>query len=325
MRSSWKGAISFGLVTVPVAIAPAVEEHTIAMHQVHAEDGGRVRMKRVCELEDREVPYGEIAKGYETDDDRTVVLTNEDLAALPLPTKRVIDVLAFVDESQIDPVYFAKPYYVAPDKTGAKQYALLRDAMAESGRVAVTKITLSTRESPAVLRIHDDVLVLQLMVWPDEVRSAAGIAPQDASVRPQELAMAKSLIETLSADFPDLAEDLHDDYQAALQALVEAKLEGVEPPHEAPHRKAADNVIDLMAVLERSVQAAQGNRSRSRKAEAPGKGAEEAPTEARKTPAKKTAPRAASKATAESAPAKKTAAKKAVAKSTTAKTAKRPA
>ncbi len=319
MRSSWKGAISFGLVTVPVALAPAVEEHNIALHQVHAEDGGRVRMKRVCELEDREIPYGEIAKGYQTDDERTVVLTNEDLASLPLPTKRVIDVLAFVDESQIDPVYFSKPYYVAPDKAGAKQYALLRDAMAESGQVAVTKITLSTRESPAVLRIHDDVLVLQLMVWPDEVRSAAGIAPQDASVRPQELAMAKSLIETLSADFPDLAEDLHDDYQTALQELVEAKLEGVEPPREAPRRKAADNVIDLMAVLERSVQAAQGNRSRARKAGAQEAG-ETAPP-AKKTPAKKTAPRAASKTAAESAPAKKTAAKKTTAKKTPAKKA----
>ena len=319
MRSSWKGAISFGLVTVPVALAPAVEEHNIALHQDHAEDGGRVRMKRVCELEDREIPYGEIAKGYQTDDERTVVLTNEDLASLPLPTKRVIDVLAFVDESQIDPVYFSKPYYVAPDKAGAKQYALLRDAMAESGQVAVTKITLSTRESPAVLRIHDDVLVLQLMVWPDEVRSAAGIAPQDASVRPQELAMAKSLIETLSADFPDLAEDLHDDYQTALQELVEAKLEGVEPPREAPRRKAADNVIDLMAVLERSVQAAQGNRSRARKAGAQEAG-ETAPP-AKKTPAKKTAPRAASKTAAESAPAKKTAAKKTAAKKTPAKKA----
>jgi DNA end-binding protein Ku len=327
MRSSWKGAISFGLVTVPVALAPAVEEHNIALHQVHAEDGGRVRMKRVCELEDREIPYGEIAKGYQTDDERTVVLTNEDLASLPLPTKRVIDVLAFVDESQIDPVYFSKPYYVAPDKAGAKQYALLRDAMAESGQVAVTKITLSTRESPAVLRVHDDVLVLQLMVWPDEVRSAAGIAPQDASVRPQELAMAKSLIETLSADFPDLAEDLHDDYQAALQELVEAKLEGVEPPREAPRRKAADNVIDLMAVLERSVQAAQGNRSRARKAAGAEEAGETAPP-AKKTPAKKAAPRAASKTAAESAPAKKaaakkTAAKKAPAKKTPAKTTRR--
>jgi DNA end-binding protein Ku len=296
MRSSWKGAISFGLVTVPVALAPAVEEHTIPLHQVHAKDGGRVRMKRVCELEGQEIPYNEIAKGYDTDDEQTVVLTNDDLADLPLPTKRVIDVLAFVDESQIDPVYFAKPYYVAPDKAGAKQYALLRDAMAGSGQVAVTKITLSTRESPAVLRVHDDVLVLQLMVWPDEVRPVAGIAPAEAEVRPQELAMAKSLIETLSADFPDLAGDLHDDYQTALQDLVEAKLEGAVPAPEAPRRADKDNVIDLMAVLERSVEAAQGSRGRKR--------APDAPPAAKKTPAKKTPPK---KTAAKKTPAKKAA------------------
>lgn len=331
MRSSWKGAISFGLVTVPVSIAPAVEEHNVSLHQVHAKDGGRVRMKRWCELEDREIPYREIAKGYEADEDHTVVLTDEDLSGLPIPTKRTIDVLAFVDESQIDPVYFAKPYYVAPEKTGAKPYALLRDAMRESGQVAVTKITLSTRESPAVLRVHDDVLVLQLMVWPDEVRSAEGIAPQEAGVRPQELAMAQSLIQTLSTDFPELAGDLHDDYQSALRELVEAKLEGAPVPHEAPRRAAGDNVIDLMAVLERSVKAAQGGRSRGQdeaaepeeeEAGAPAQRTSPAKsTSARssapRTAAKKTAPRAAAK-TAEK-PAEKTAAKRTSASKSAAK------
>src|SRR5579884_3225902 len=332
MRSSWKGAISFGLVTVPVSIAPAVEEHNVPLHQVHAKDGGRVRMKRWCELEDREIPYREIAKGYEADEDHTVVLTDEDLSGLPVPTKRTIDVLAFVDASQIDPVYFAKPYYVAPEKTGAKPYALLRDAMRESGQVAVTKITLSTRESPAVLRVHDDVLVLQLMVWPDEVRSAEGIAPQEAGVRPQELAMAQSLIQTLSTDFPELAGDLHDDYQSALRELVEAKLEGAPVPHEAPKRAAGDNVIDLMAVLERSVKAAQGGRSRAQDEAAE---PEEAAAPAQRTSparstssrssaprnaAKKTAPRAAAKS-AEKPPAEKTAAKRASASKSTAKKA----
>jgi len=323
MRSSWKGAISFGLVTVPVALAPAVEEHSIPLHQVHAKDGGRVRMRRVCELEDREIPYNEIAKGYDTDDEQTVVLTNDDLADLPLPTKKVIDVLAFVDESQIDPVYFAKPYYVAPDKAGAKQYALLRDAMAGSGQVAVTKITLSTRESPAVLRVHDDVLVLQLMVWPDEVRSVAGIAPEEATVRPQELAMAKSLIETLSADFPDLADDLHDDYQVALQNLVEAKLEGAVPTQEAPSRAAKDNVIDLMAVLERSVEAAQGSRAR-RRGSAESEPAEKktaAKTASKTAPARKTAAEKSAEPKSESAPAKKAPARKSAKKAPAKKTA----
>jgi DNA end-binding protein Ku len=337
MRSSWKGAISFGLVTVPVSIAPAVEEHNVALHQVHAKDGGRVRMKRWCELEDREVPYREIAKGFEADDEHTVILTDEDLSGLPLPTKRTIDVLAFVDESQIDPVYFAKPYYVAPEKTGGKPYALLRDAMRESGQVAVTKITLSTRESPAVLRVHDDVLVLQLMVWPDEVRSAEGIAPQEAGVRPQELAMAQSLIQTLSTDFPELAGELHDDYQNALRDLVEAKLEGAPVPHEAPRRAAGDNVIDLMAVLERSVKAAQGGRTRGHEAESEardrGRGQEEGQESGREQaaeeaegaePAKRAAGgRSTSSRTA--AAAKSTATKSAATRSAAKKTAPRAA
>ncbi|MBS2964158.1 Ku protein [Actinocrinis puniceicyclus] len=322
MRSSWKGAISFGLVTVPVSIAPAVEEHNVSLHQVHAPDGGRVRMKRWCELEDREVPYREIARGFDADDEHTVVLTDEDLSALPVPTKKTIDVLAFVDERQIDPVYFAKPYYVAPEKAGAKPYALLRDAMRESGQVAVTKITLSTRESPAVLRVHDDVLVLQLMVWPDEVRTAEGIAPQEAGVRPQELAMAQSLIQTLSTDFPELAGQLRDDYQVALHDLVEAKLEGAPVPHEAPRAAAGDNVIDLMAVLERSVKAARGGRPAgadesaepAARAAAGGEGEGSqgesggaAPGAAKKAPANKGA---AKKTAARTAPAKKSAAKK---------------
>lgn len=310
MPASWKGAISFGLVTVPVSMSPAVAEHNVPLHQVHQRDGGRVRMKRWCELEDQEIPYREIAKGYQADDEVTVILTDEDLSELPVPTKKTIDVLAFVDQSQIDPVYFAKPYYVTPEKTGAKPYALLRDAMRESGQVAVTKITLSSRESPAVLRVHDDVLVLQVMVWPDEVRPATGIAPADAGVRPQELAMAQSLIQTLTADFTDLAGELHDDYQAALRELVEAKLEGTPAPHEPPRRATGENVIDLMAVLERSVKAA----SETGRTRAPA-------AAAKQTAAKEAAPRAARKR-AEEPPAEKTASKaaKSTAKKAAAKT-----
>ncbi len=309
MPASWKGAISFGLVTVPVSMSPAVSEHNVPLHQVHERDGGRVRLKRWCELEDKEIPYREIAKGYQADDEVSVILTDQDLADLPVPTKKTIDVLAFVDQSQIDPVYFAKPYYVTPEKTGGKPYALLRDAMRESGQVAVTKITLSSRESPAVLRVHEDVLVLQVMVWPDEVRSSAGIAPQEAGVRPQELAMAQSLIQTLSADFTDLAGELRDDYQAALRELVEAKLEGAPAPHEAPRRAAGENVIDLMAVLERSVQAASGGgRSRAPAAAAKKTAAKKTTSRADEPPAKKTA-----------AKATKTAAKKTAAKTTTAR------
>ncbi|MFB7383334.1 Ku protein [Kitasatospora purpeofusca] len=257
MQTTWKGTISFGLVSIPVHLYSATKEHDVPLHQVHAKDGGRVRMKRYCEEEEKEVPYAEIAKGYESPDGRTVTLTDEDLADLPLPSKKIIDVLAFVDEGEIDPLMFSKAYYVGvADKAASKPYALLRDALVESGQIAVTKIALRSRESPAVLRVHDGTLVLQTCIWPDEVRPATGIAPEeDVTVRPQELRMARSLMETLSEDF-DL-EQLHDDYQQALQQVIEARLQGVEIPHEEDAGEAPDNVIDLMEALRSSLRRAQ--------------------------------------------------------------------
>ncbi|MGW2545808.1 non-homologous end joining protein Ku [Kitasatospora sp. NPDC001574] len=258
MQTTWKGTISFGLVSIPVHLYSATQEHDVPLHQVHAKDGGRVRMKRYCEQEAKEVPYAEIAKGYESPDGRTVTLTDEDLADLPLPSKKIIDVLAFVDAAEIDPLMFSKAYYVGvADKAAAKPYALLRDALVESGQIAVTKIALRTRESPAVLRVHDGTLVLQTCIWPDEVRPAAGIAPEEeVTVRPQELKMARSLMETLSEDF-DLGQ-LHDDYQKALQQVIEARLQGVEVPHEEEPGEAPDNVIDLMEALRSSLRQAKG-------------------------------------------------------------------
>ncbi|WP_406207484.1 Ku protein [Kitasatospora sp. NBC_01560] len=260
MQTTWKGTISFGLVSIPVHLYSATQEHDLPLHQVHAKDGGRVRMKRYCEREEKEVPYAEIAKGYESPDGRTVTLSDEDLADLPLPSKKVIDVLAFVDASEIDPLMFSKAYYVGvADKAAAKPYALLRDALTESGRIAVTKIALRTRESPAVLRVHDGTLVLQTCIWPDEVRPAAGIAPdEEVTVRPQELRMARSLMDTLSEDF-DLSQ-LHDDYQQALQQVIEARLQGVAVPHEEEPGEAPDNVIDLMEALRSSLKEAKGGR-----------------------------------------------------------------
>ncbi|MDX6331708.1 MAG: end-binding protein Ku [Streptomycetaceae bacterium] len=297
MRSTWKGSISFGLVTVPVQLFSATEEHDIPLHQVHAKDGSRVRMRRFCEAEDKEIPYQEIAKAYESPDGRTVTLTDEDLADLPLPSKKVIDVLAFVDADSIDPLMFSKPYYVGvADRAAAKPYVLLRDALAESGQIAITKIAMRSRESLAVLRVHDKTLVLQTCIWPDEVRPASEVAPKDdVTVRPQELKMARSLMETLSEDF-DLSE-LHDEYQKALQQVVEARLQGVEPPHGDVTPAAGADVIDLMAALQASIDARGGEKGEKR------------------APAKKTASRsAAKKSTAEkktTAAAKKAPAKKA--------------
>ncbi|MFG2908770.1 Ku protein [Kitasatospora sp. NPDC048286] len=300
MQTTWKGTISFGLVSIPVHLYSATQEHDVPLHQVHEKDGGRVRMKRYCEREEKEIPYAEIAKGYESPDGRTVTLSDEDLADLPLPSKKIIDVLAFVDENEIDPLMFSKAYYVGvADKAAAKPYALLRDALTESGQIAVTKIALRTRESPAVLRVHDNTLVLQTCIWPDEVRPAAGIAPEgDVTVRPQELKMARSLMDTLSEDF-DLSQ-LHDDYQQALQQVITARLEGVEVPHEEEPGEAPDNVIDLMEALRSSLKQAKGGRGGGPGGAEDAEGEEPAPR--RRAPAKRTgaksAPNAALKATA---------------------------
>jgi len=293
MRTTWKGSISFGLVTVPVQLYSATEEHDVPLHQVHAKDGSRVRMKRFCEAEGKEIPYQEIVRGYESPDGRSITLTDEDLADLPLPSKKVIDVLAFVDADAIDPLMFSKPYYVGvADRAAAKPYVLLRDALAESGQIAVTKIALRSRESLAVLRVYGDTLVLQTCIWPDEVRPAVDIAPQDdVKVRPQELKMARSLMETLSEDF-DLAE-LHDEYQHALQQVVEARLQGVEPPHGEVTPATGAEVIDLMSALQASIDARTGEKKKEAPAKkgAAKKTTAKKTTAAKKTPAKKAARR----------------------------------
>ncbi|WP_329318788.1 non-homologous end joining protein Ku [Streptomyces sp. NBC_01262] len=160
MRSMWKGAIGFGLVSIPVKLYSATEEHGVSLHQVHAADGGRIRMRRSCEKCGKEVAYAEIAKGYDDGVGRTAVLTDADLAELPLPSKKLIDVLAFVDAGDIDPLALSRAYYVGAEAAAAKPYVLLREALVKTGKAAVTKIALRTRESLALLRVHEDVLVL---------------------------------------------------------------------------------------------------------------------------------------------------------------------
>ncbi|MEU9606245.1 Ku protein [Streptomyces sp. NPDC048057] len=316
MRATWKGAISFGLVTIPVQLFTATEEHDLPLRQVHVQDGSRVRMRRFCEAEDKEIPYAEVARGYEAPDGSMITLTDEDLADLPLPSKKVIDVLAFVDAEAIDPLMLSKAYYVgSSDRSAAKPYALLRDALAQAGQIAVTKIALRSREALAVLRVRDDTLVLQTCLWPDEVRPAAGIAPEgEVAIRPQELKMARSLMDTLSEDF-DL-DALHDEYQEALRQVVEAKLQGVEPPHEAEAAPSGGKVLDLMAALENSVRAAKESRG-----EEAAETEEEA--EVTKLPARKPAKKTAAKKTATKTAAKTTAAKTAEKRAAPRKTARK--
>jgi DNA end-binding protein Ku len=314
MRSIWKGAISFGLVTIPVKLYSATEERDVSFHQVHRDDGGRIRYKRVCQTDGEEVPYSDIAKGYELSSGEVVVLTDEDFADLPLTTSRTIDVLEFVPLEQVDPIYFAKSYYLEPDASGAKPYVLLREALEKSGRVALVKIALRQRESLATLRVRDGVFVLEMMLWPDEVRDAEfGFLDDDIDVRPQELQMAESLIDTLSGDFQP--EQYSDNYREALQALIEAKVEGREVVQ--PEQPAGDTgkVVDLMAALRASVEAAKQGRAGGSAAD-DSSSARTSSKSAKSTSAKKPAARGAKTSTAKSA---KPSAKKAASKSSSAK------
>ncbi|GAA3576725.1 Ku protein [Nonomuraea rosea] len=283
MRSIWKGAISFGLVTIPVKLYSATEQKDVTFHQVHREDGGRIRYKRVCTVDGEEVPYADIAKGYELATGEIVVLTDEDFEDLPLSTSRRIDVLQFAPAEQIDPIYFAKSYYLEPDAQGAKPYVLLRNALESSGQVAVVKVALRQRESLATLRVRDGVFVLETMLWPDEIRTPDfGFLEEDIEVRAQELKMAESLITTMESDFDP--GEYHDTYREALQQVIEAKVAGKEviaPAEEEEARPA----VDLMAALRASVEAAKRERSGepAKKKAASGKSAKDEDKGAEKT------------------------------------------
>ncbi|MBF8192415.1 Ku protein [Nonomuraea sp. K274] len=283
MRSIWKGAISFGLVTIPVKLYSATEQKDVSFHQVHREDGGRIRYKRVCTLDGEEVAYADIAKGYELASGEMVVLTDDDFEDLPLSTSRRIDVLQFAPAEQIDPIYFAKSYYLEPDAQGAKPYVLLRNALESSGQVAVVKVALRQRESLATLRVRNGVFVLETMLWPDEIRTPDfPFLEEDIEVRAQELQMAESLISTMESEFD--ASEFHDTYREALQQVIEAKVAGKEvvtPPEEEEARPA----VDLMAALRASVDAAK--REREGAPAKPKKAAGKSKKEEEKAPAKR--------------------------------------
>jgi DNA end-binding protein Ku len=307
MRSIWKGSVSFGLVSIGVKLYSATEERDVSFHQVRRSDGARIRYKRVAETDGEEVPYSEIAKGYQLPSGEVVVLTDEDFADLPLPSARVVDVLQFVPADQIDPIYYNKSYYLEPEKTAVKPYLLLRDALEESEMVGLVKVAIRNREQLATLRVRDGVIVLGTMIWPDEVRAADfGFLDEDVELRPQEQAMARSLVESMAGEFEP--EEYTDEYRTALQTVIDAKVEGREIIEAEEPQPSAGNVVDLMSALRASVEAAKKSRG-----EAPA--AEKAPAPAKKAakaaPAKKAA---AKKTAAKAAPAKKAAGKKAPAK-----------
>ena len=331
MRAIWKGAVSFGLVSVPVKLYSATESHDVSFRQVHAKDGGRIRYQRVCSIDGEEVPYADIAKGYETEDGEMVILTDDDMAELPSTSSREIAVEKFVPSDQIDPMLFEKSYYLEPEKSGAKPYALLRQALIDADRMAVVTVALRQRTTIAVLRVRDDVIVLQTMMWPDEIRTP-DFSIETGEVKDAEVKMATMLVDTLAGDFD--ASEFEDDYAAAVEMMVKAKIEGGEMKRTPTSTKSSGEVVDLLAALQRSVDAAKSGRRESdedadadsdagsddagdEKESGSGKGA------AKKAPAKKSTAKksTAKKSASKKAPAKKTAAKKSTAKKSAAKKA----
>ncbi|MFD6573064.1 Ku protein [Streptomyces diastaticus] len=259
MQSIWNGAISFGLVSIPVKLANATVNHAVSFRQIHTEDGGRIRYRKVCELEEKEVPSSEIGKGFEDADGTIVPITEEDLASLPLPTTRTIDIVAFVEADRIDPLQMGNAYYLMVNGApAAKPYALLREALRRSERVAVAKFALRGRERLGMLRVVDEVIAMHTLHWPDEIRSPQEAAPEtDVTVRDAELDLADALMDTLGD--VDL-DSLHDDYREAVEEMVTAKVEGREPEPEKESAKGEGTVIDLMSALESSVREARRSR-----------------------------------------------------------------
>ena len=310
MHSMWKGAVSFGLVMIPVKLYAATETKDIAFRQVHREDGGRIRFRRFCSIEDVEVPYEDIAKGYELPDGEMVILTEEDMAELPLPTTRSIEVVQFTPAEQLDPILFNRSYYVEPEAAGARAYCLLRDALEESGKIAIAQVALRQRESLAVLRVRDGVLVMETLLWPDEIRTPAfPFLDDDIEVRPQELRMASSLIESMTVDFdPD---EYHDSYREALQELVSAKTEGRDVVQPDVAETPAGDTSSLADALRASLAAARGGGQLASAAAAPDE------DEDAEKPARRRAPTRAG--TAKTSTAKAGAAKSGAAKPTAAR------
>jgi DNA end-binding protein Ku len=311
MRAIWKGAVSFGLVSIAVKLYSATEEKDIRFHQVHREDGGRIKYKRVCAVDGEEVGYDDIAKGYDLGGGEMVILTDEDFAELPLTSSHAIEVLEFVPAEQVDPILYNKAYYLEPEATAAKPYVLLRDALTNTDRVAIVKVALRQREQLATLRVRDDVLVLNTMLWPDEVRTAKfDFLDDDIEARPAELAMAGSLIESMAAEFDPTV--YTDNYREALQEVIDAKVAGREVVAPEEPEAAPTAAVDLMAALRASVErarAARGEDTGEATAPTPFKSTKkEAP--AKKAPAKKATAAKKTTTTAKKAPAKKASAKK---------------
>ncbi|MFI6086190.1 Ku protein [Streptomyces sp. NPDC051217] len=290
----WNGSISFGLVTIPVRLLATTEDHSVRFRRVHLADMGLVRNRKVCELDGEEVTSDEIGKGYELSKDNVIPISDDELADLPLPTARAIDVVAFVDRDTIDLIRLGQTYYLeAAGDVAAKPYTLLRKALERSSKAAVAKFALRGRERLGLLSIKENAMVLHQMHWPDEIRDPAELTPPEAELDEDEIAGALALMDTMALD--DVS-GFHDEYTEALEKLLEAKAEGKTPPQPVGEEKRSGQVVDLMSALEQSVQQAKNSR---------GETGEDATVH--DMPARK---KTTAKKTAKKAPAKKTTAKK---------------
>lgn len=256
-RALWKGAVSFGMVSIPIKLYTATEEKDISFNQLHKKDHERIRYQRYCPADDEVVELGDIVKGYEISPGEYVVLENEDFEKVPVDTTHTIEITDFVPASQIDPIYYQKTYYLEPEKVGAKPFALLREVLKDSELVAVAKVTLRQKEQLATLRLYNNTIALETMFYSDEIRSTEEFdVPADGKVGERELKMAKSLVEMLTGDFEP--EKYQDNYREALLELIEQKAEGQEISR--PAAPAVSKVTDLMEALRASVENARRER-----------------------------------------------------------------
>jgi DNA end-binding protein Ku len=330
MRAIWKGAIAFGLVNVPVKVYTATEDHDISLHQVHNADGGRIRYQRRCEVCSKVVDYEDIDKAYE-DDGRTVVLSREELKSIPAENSHEIDVVQFVPAEQLDPIMFEKSYYLEPDSKSPKAYVLLRRALEDTERVAIVQFALRDKTRLGALRIRGDVLMLQALLWADEVREASFPA-LETSVRisAQEREMSAALVDSMAADFEP--EQFTDEYQLQLRQLIDAKLEkgeslDTEETFGAPAAEAGSgDVIDLMEALKRSLEKKRGGSEADAGEDAEDKPAtKSSPSKPAAKAATKAAPKTAAKAAPKAAAKTATRTPRAGAKTGTTKTASKAA
>ncbi|MGW9399374.1 non-homologous end joining protein Ku [Streptomyces sp. NPDC055642] len=259
-RTIWSGAISFGLVTVPINVVSATEDHSVRFHQYHLEDMGRVRVRKYCEVEDREVAGSEIGKGYQLTKEQVIPITEDELSSLPLPTAKAIEIEAFVPLDSVDPIRIGEGYYLQPSgQVAAKPYKLLRQALARSSKVAVAKYAWSGRERLGLLRVRDDVIVLHAMRWPDEIRDPSELLPPPVELTDEEIEGALALMETMTREDLDDPE-FRDAYTEAIQQIIEAKREDRPLPEAPAPAEDTGGIVDLVAALNASVQKARESR-----------------------------------------------------------------